>query len=234
MERMGLELVEIVMQAEETFGVVVSDDEALEITTVGQFHQYILDLRQQQRRQKCPTARAFREVRSVLMETTSAPKQAIRPATELERLLPVRARRRVWKRLEQEASGRTPGLRLPCRLGPALAGLCVIGGFAGTAIILPHVGIVHAIVLGGATTAATLLLVFFITRPFAVAFPHGVVTVGDLATATFPPGHEASLRQDMTDQEVWERLQEIVAGVIGLKVEDITPSARFVEDLGAG
>jgi acyl carrier protein len=38
----------------------------------------------------------------------------------------------------------------------------------------------------------------------------------------------------MTNQEVWEKLREIVAETLGLKAEDITPSARFVEDLGAG
>ena len=41
-------------------------------------------------------------------------------------------------------------------------------------------------------------------------------------------------KQQMTDQEVWEKLQQIVADCIGVKIEKVTPSARFVEDLGAG
>jgi acyl carrier protein len=38
----------------------------------------------------------------------------------------------------------------------------------------------------------------------------------------------------MTDEDVWEKLQKIVADILGVKVEKVTPSARFVEDLGAG
>lgn len=231
---MGLELVEIVMEAEERFGIIVSDDDAFQIRTVGEFHKYILDRREEQRQQGCPTGRAFRDIRRVLTETTSTAKQAIRPSTELATLLPLRIRRRAWRRLDKDVPGRRRALRLPLRLGPIMAGLCVIAGFVGTAIIIPHVGIVNAIVLGVMATLATLLLIFFITRPFAVTFPHGVITVGDLATVTFPPGYEAALKREMTEQEVWEKLQKIVAQALGLTVEDITPSARFVEDLGAG
>ena len=32
--------------------------------------------------------------------------------------------------------------------------------------------------------------------------------------------------------EVWSILQEIVAGVLGIDRERVTPEARFVEDLG--
>ena len=231
---MGLELVEILMEVEETFGIIVSDDDAFQDGTVGAFHKYILDLREQQMQQGCPTGRVFRDIRRVLMETTSVPRRAIRLSTELTTILPLRSRRRVWNRLQKDVPGRRRGLRLPCRLGPIMAGLCVIAGVVGTAIIIPHVEIVNAVVLGVTATLATLLLIFFITRPFAVAFPQGVSSVGDLATATLPPGYEAASKQQMTDEEVWERLQKIVAKILGVKVDDITPSARFVEDLGAG
>ena len=42
---MGLELVEIVMEVEETFGIVVSDNAATQISTVGQLHEYIIESR---------------------------------------------------------------------------------------------------------------------------------------------------------------------------------------------
>jgi hypothetical protein len=110
----------------------------------------------------------------------------------------------------------------------------VVAGLVGTVIIAPHVGIWHAVVLGAAATLTTLILLFLMSLPFAVAFPRGVVTVGDLAIASLPPGYEDALKREMTDQEVWEELRQIVADALGLKLEEITPSARFVEDLGAG
>jgi hypothetical protein len=83
-------------------------------------------------------------------------------------------------------------------------------------------------------TVVTLLLFHFASRPLAVAFPRGVVTVGDLAVSTLPPGFEDAVRQQMSDQEVWEKLRQIVVDCIGVEIEKVTFSARFVEDLGAG
>ena len=61
-----------------------------------------------------------------------------------------------------------------------------------------------------------------------------MATVGDVARATLPPNYEAAVKQQMTDEEVWLKLQKIVADTLGVKVESVTPSARFVEDLRAG
>ncbi len=63
---MGLDLVEIVMEAEETFGVIVSDEPAPKIRTVGQLHAYILERRHQTQQQRCPTGQVFRDIRHVL------------------------------------------------------------------------------------------------------------------------------------------------------------------------
>ena len=231
---MGLELVELVMEVEETFGIIVSDQAAPQLQTVGQLHAYILESRRQTQQQGCPTGHVFRNVRRVLTENTSVPRRAIRPSTELKTMLPPRIRRRVWKRLQQEVPGRLRGLRLPFRLGPVLTGCCLLAGVVTAAMIVPLVGFVHAIVLGGTATVAMLLVTFSVTRPIALAFPHGVATVGDAARATLPPGYEVAVRQQMTDEEVWAKLQKIVADTLGVKVAKVTPSARFVEDLGAG
>jgi len=231
---MGLELVELVIEVEETFGIIVSDEAAPQLQTVGQFYSYILECRRQTQQHGCPTGHVFRDARRVLTETASLPRQAIRPSTELKTILPPRIRRRVWKRLQQEAQGRLRGLRLPFRLGPVLAGGCLVAGVVGAAMIVPLVGFAHAMVLGGTALVAMLLVTFLVTRPFAIAFPHGVATVGDAARATLPLGYEVAVKQQMTDEEVWEKLQKIVADTLGVKVEKVTPSARFVEDLGAG
>jgi len=203
---MGLELVEIVMKAEETFGIIVSDEVDPPLRTVGQFYNYILECRRQTQQHGCPTGHVFRDVRRVLTETTSLPRQAIRPSTELKTILPPRIRRRVWKRLQQEVPGRLRELRLPFRLGPVLAVGCLVAGVIGTAMIMPDIGFVHAMVLGGTALVAMLLATVFVTRPFAIAFPHGVATVGDAARATLPPGYEVAVKQQMTDEEVWEKL----------------------------
>ena len=110
---MGLELVEIVMDVEETFGVIVSDEGATQIRTVAQLHEYILEYRQRDKQQGCPTGRVFRDIRQVLTATTSVPRREVRPSTKLETILPPRTRYRAWKRLQQDVPGRRRALRLP-------------------------------------------------------------------------------------------------------------------------
>ena len=231
---MGLDTVEIVMEVEDTFGIVFSDEAAPQIRTVGGLHQYILECRRRNEQQGCATARMFRGIRRFLVETGSVPRRAIRPSTHLTSILPPRHRRRVWISLQASVSGRLRGLRLPFRLGPIIAGLCIAAGVVGMAIVAPQVGAANAIALGVTTTVTMLLLVFFVTRPLAVALPNGVVTVGDVAHAALPPGYGVAAKQEMADEEVWQRLQKIVSDILCVKNEEVTPSARFVEDLGAG
>ncbi len=55
-----------------------------------------------------------------------------------------------------------------------------------------------------------------LTSPFGQSssgrrFPHGAVTVGDLAVATLPPGFEDAAKEQLSDQQVWEKLPKIVA-----------------------
>jgi acyl carrier protein len=214
--------------------VIVSDEAAPDIRTVGQLHAYILDRRHQTQQQGCPTGRVFRDIRQVLTAAAAVPRQAVRPSTGLAAILPPPIRRRAWKTLQQKVSGRLPGLRLPFRLGPILAGGCLTAGVVGVAMMVPHVGLRHAGVLSGVVTVIVLYVVFLATRPWAVALPGGLVTVGDVTLAAVPPGYEAVATQQMTDADVWEKLQKIVADILGVKIESVVPSARFVEDLGAG
>lgn len=54
------------------------------LRTVGQFYNYILECRRQTQQQGCPTARTFRDVRRVLTETASVPRQRTMAAVPIE------------------------------------------------------------------------------------------------------------------------------------------------------
>ncbi len=112
--------------------------------------------------------------------------------------------------------------------------MCLSVGLLSVWQIGPLVGLGNALVLGGCAVSVVLLVLFSVSRPLAVAFPVGMVTVGDLVHAALPPGYEKALKQEMTDQEVWEKLRRIVADNLGVKTQEVIPSARFIEDLGAG
>ena len=81
----------------------------------------------------------------------------------------------------------------------------------------------------------TVELVIRVEKEFAIDIPNadaaGLVTVGHLhgyiVEALRQPGRIES------SASVYEQLRDIVCYQLGVKPEDVTPSARFVDDLGA-
>ena len=67
------------------------------------------------------------------------------------------------------------------------------------------------------------------------SWPRGS-TIGDLPRpfSIWHYGKVVQREHGFSRDEVWCILQEIVAGVLGIDRERVTPEARFVEDLGSG
>ena len=84
---MGLDGVELVMEFEESFGIVLSSDEAAAIRTVGDAYRCILLKLDVRRSSHCETARRFYQIRRVLMDQLGVARRAVRPSTPIERAL---------------------------------------------------------------------------------------------------------------------------------------------------
>src|ERR1700760_442862 len=76
---MSLDTVELVMEMEETFDIVIDDLDAEKIGTVGQAYRYILSRVRLSRDAPCQTASAFYRIRRGLMARTGADRRSIRP-----------------------------------------------------------------------------------------------------------------------------------------------------------
>ena len=224
---MGLALIELMMETEEAFGIVISDEAAGEIRTVGDLCDYVLS---QRRQDGCPTARAFREIRRVLVEALGIAPQTVRPSTELETLLPRGMRRRLWRLLRRQCPGRWKGLQLSPWTGRAVG----LTPLVAAAFVLAQTRVAAALPFAGLLALGIWLLMWISTRPLAVFFPSGLVTVGDVVIGSLPANCEEAARSPLEDEEVWRRLQKIVADNLVVDVERVTRAARFVEDLGAG
>jgi acyl carrier protein len=81
----------------------------------------------------------------------------------------------------------------------------------------------------------TVELVIRVEKEFAIDIPNadaaGLATVGDLHGYVV----QALRRQGRIDSSdsVYEQLRDIICYQLGVKPEDVIPSARFVDDLGA-
>lgn len=107
---MGLDLVELVLEVEETFSISLDDDEVAQVVTVGQFNDLILRKSSDTNLTGCPTANAFYRLRQSLIGVLGIPCKDVRPSTSVVALLPYWQRLHIWKRLEQNLALQLPPL----------------------------------------------------------------------------------------------------------------------------
>ena len=81
----------------------------------------------------------------------------------------------------------------------------------------------------------TVELVMAVEEEFSIAIPNtdapNLVTVGAIHAYIL---QTLQLRGERPDEaELWERLKALVIDQLGVRPEEVTPSARIVQDLGA-
>lgn len=111
----GLDGVELILEAEESFGISLADDETAKIVTVGQFNDAIMRELPRPEKKFCLSAVTFHKLRQTLLTVTGRERGEVRPSTRLDALMPRRQHKATWKRMEQLS-----GLRFPvssCRGG---------------------------------------------------------------------------------------------------------------------
>ena len=109
---MGLDLVEIVLEVEDTFGFSIADEDATSLTTMGKLYDYVLAHRFRGKQDACLTSITFYKIRQALMSVLEIPRDAVRVSAELPAIIPKR-RRRTWRAIEKTTGWRLPWLRRP-------------------------------------------------------------------------------------------------------------------------
>jgi acyl carrier protein len=245
----GLDLVDLVLEVEDTFGIRFTNAEAEKWTRVGELIRGVYGkLHPPAGSWYCESGRAFYKFRKAMRQALPLERHQVRPGSSLELLLPIEHRPETWRRL-QAAGLDLPTLILPYRL--FVACLALVGGFVALHLIALPLGVPEATVgwfLVG-TIPIISLLVYYITRPFADQLPERVRTVRGvvriLAKREFALTDYDERRQlehfktwkGRSHEEVARKVREVIAEVLGVDVEQIEQAgdgARFIEDLGAG
>ena len=108
---MGLEVVELTLVLEETFDLLIPDEDAGRIRTPREVVDYImLHLRHGQ--DACPTQATFYRIRKAAVSCLGLPRKAIGPSTRWTELMPKWRKRRTWQRIR---SGSAMSLKFPKR-----------------------------------------------------------------------------------------------------------------------
>ena len=224
---MGLDTVELVMDVEEHFGVLLREASRERIRTIGDLADAILEEIAIVSSKPCPTMRAFYELRAKIRGSLSIPELRIRPSAKLIDLIPLSRRRACWNAIQTVQPCQFPGLTWSRGTGISLL-VGIVFCYLAPFMLLPFDAWILSVIIG------SLLAIFlgkWMTR-FRLEIPRSLVTVGDLVRSA--SSANASIRLDLKTKEmVLSELFPIVSEQFGVKIERLTARSRFVEDLGA-
>lgn len=231
---MGMDGIEIHLNVERSFGIVIADHEARAVLTPGDLYALVLSKLPPPDSAGCVTSHAFYRLRQSLMALFSHHRSLITLSARTDTLVPSTDRRARWADLQEALELDLPALELP----PSLTGLGV------TALALPaaaalalgwagHLALWQQLLLG-ATGIPLCTLTFRAAQAYAVIIPQRASTVGKLCQviAQLNFARLSEHRRDWCPEEVWVSIQGIISDHMALPREAITMHAKLVDDLG--
>jgi acyl carrier protein len=237
---MSLDIVLLFMDIEQKFGVVIPDNSAERIRTVGDTYQFLLRGRVRALEGACVTSATFYRARRALCAQLGLERRSIAPSSALEELFPVEGRRRHWHRFCAALRPfALPGLRRPLWLRSAfdtgvlvvLAAACLTG--LGACLLERPLALapVAFVLLGGVVLA---LIAHLLTIPLAVCVPEGCGTMREFVRTALGGDHDQAFTalKRLSEREIWDQLLQIISDNLGVRKEDLTPDTSYQEDLG--
>jgi hypothetical protein len=231
---MGLDAVELVMAAEEKFGISITDEEATKTLTVGDLKHLVRTKLDVADADGCLTQHAFHLIRKNATAEFGILRRNLRPDTTLETVIPRATRRESWRNF-QGALGVAdlPELVRPHTVNLAITVLVLCG------IVLPvWYGALHPQHFGRWMLFGAVLSSFVgwgsarVTRPMKTEFRTGYDKVRDLTrflVANYPQQIGKPRTAKWTEEEISCLLREVIIDKLG--VTDFDDNSRFVRDL---
>lgn len=254
---MGLDLVEITMELEDTFGIEITEEDLQELDSY-----YSLTVADLYRIVRCKIEKQvldaadirlnlnlWHDMRSLLHEVTDVPEEQIRLGTRLHELFPRNQRTRRWERLRSSGLFQIVPLVLPRSLRLYLGWIFWLSGLVLPIYLAFRITIPHGLWLLIACASAVLLTLWcsflrttyewvlsvfpFLRR----SLPDHLVTVKDLCRSV-RMGYSTSRSEprrppsDRLFEESWSKYVLILSEQLCLPPEEIKPESRLVQDLG--
>ena len=237
---MYLDIVELVMDIEERFGVTISDDRAERICNVGDLYTYLLGQTRRAAPSPCPTSQAFYRLRRTFTAKLGVGRAGVRPATRLRDLIPAESRAVACPRLA--AALGLPALPDPDPppRGPTARAFGV--GLAAATAGAGLVQLLFCLVPGERMPVMVTLLIWFlglvlVCEIFAALWIEGrwlrpvpVPRVGDVVlrlTARDGDGRRDAAAALPTPAAVWAGLTAILSTHTGVLADRIWPEHRW-------
>jgi len=238
---MGLDGVELVIEAEETFGIKISDDEAAGVITVGDLYQLVARKTGRDRPigVACLSATTYRLIRAALPPLADGTSRRVRPRDSLRQFMPDVASRQWWAALEASLGLDLPSLERPPWLNALIKISAPAASFMVAWSLLQAPIPLAAFVVGPLLWFVANRLLDQITQQFATRVPATCGTMGELTTAVMARNYGAlNLRfqapgsKPFWNESLWLEIVAVIATQLGVSAESITPRTTFAGDLG--
>jgi acyl carrier protein len=231
---MGLDLVELVFEIEETFGIVFDDLEAEKIGTVGQAYRYILSQLELRQTIPCPSASLFYKLRRALMARSVVDRREVHPSARIADFLPQNGRREAWIGLGDEVGMTMPRLEFGngLELATWLVGLGLVLGMVAVGRTLGTISeqdMVPALLVLGTISLFGTVLIF---RQFASQIPSDCETIRGTIETILGRRMLALEAQGWNPEEVWFTLRDLISEQAGVASDFVTEEKSFGHDLG--
>jgi hypothetical protein len=230
---MGLDLLELILDTEETFGIQIDDNHAAWIQTPGALAAYVAARIAATREVRCRSQAGFYRLRSALMTTCDVPRKRIRPSTPLAELLPQDARlSERWARLKTalDSCYRLPAPEYPPRLARWIMTIqCAL-----PVLLLFHAAWQKWPVFPSLVAVLTLFvstgsLMQWRFQHWRTRIPKKFRTVAELLPYVRIP---SSL--PWSDTDILKTILLLTSEHSGVPLHEIREDSRFVQDLGMG
>jgi hypothetical protein len=231
---MGLDGIELVVEVEKTFDIEITDNEAMNIGTVGDFHNIVWEKIKDKKSTKCTSACLFYKLRRYLTSKYSFSDEDFKLDVNLNDLIPADNKRGKWKEIQHDFDYQLPDLELSHGLQQMMfyLGVTLIGGafvFAVIAVnffdgpkwwfLLLVLGIVFMILLNFVITPLRTNIAQKDVREF----------VKSVLSLNYK---ELRLTMGANRGEMENIMNCIIHDKIGVDFEEIIPGASLVNDLG--
>jgi acyl carrier protein len=233
---MGLDAVELVMEVEDAFDVQISDERAVEIRTVGDLYNVILESKRGNvaPRDICLSAATFFMVRRGLSAEFDVDPKSVRPRTSVDATLPEIGRRSHWTALRHRLNLKLPSLVRPRWLVISLTTVVIVASILGGLFAFQVWGTNVGAIVGLASLLVCGVLAAQLTEPFARYPGQTFADFRGLSHVVLARNYATLSRKfdSWNPTDVWDALRIIIVEQLGVKPELVTKDALFVSDLG--
>lgn len=231
---MGLDSVEILMKVEDTFAIKIPNQQAEEITTVGDFHNVVWQHLEGKHSDKCKSQNLFYKLRKSFSDKFNYSPKHLHLDSSPEQIFPILNRRKEYLSFGNQMKLKLPDLALTKPWTTVLISfgfVTVIGGLAESIILIIFFNYTNWVILIPIAGIILTLLFSELLNPKRKLIQEQ--TMREFTHHTLALNYSTLLANEGNNRQEMETvINYIIADKVGLDFDEVTFDKKIADDLG--